>query len=74
MSGDDRDYFRARAEAELEAAMKAVHPDAARAHYLLAGYYLDRAYNPSASSSWVSAEAEFAWEDAAPVTGGAAFA
>lgn len=51
MPSDDRDYFRERAEAELEAAMKADHPDAARAHYLLAGYYLDRAYNPAARSS-----------------------
>ena len=29
MPDDDRDYFRERAEAELEAAIKAGHPDAA---------------------------------------------
>ena len=74
MPDDDRDYFRERAEAELEAAVKAGHPDAARAHYLLAGFYLDRAYNPSASSSQASADAEFEREDVAPVTGRAAFA
>lgn len=41
----DRHYYRGRAEDELAAADTAAHPGAAKAHYLLAGLYLDRAYN-----------------------------
>ena len=37
-------YFYDRAEAELELAQTAEHPAAVRAHYLLAGHYLDRFY------------------------------
>jgi hypothetical protein len=44
-------YFRARAEDEILAAECADHPDAARAHFLLAGYYLDLAYNPGARAA-----------------------
>ena len=44
MSEEDRSYLCERAEAELEAAQKAGHPGAVRAHYLMAGYYLDRVY------------------------------
>ena len=43
----DRAYFQDRAEAEIEAAQGAEHPSVARAHYLLAGYYLDRVFNPA---------------------------
>ena len=50
MSEDERRYFRERAEAEIQAAQAASHPEAARAHYLLAGYYLDLSYNPAAPS------------------------
>lgn len=42
----DSAYYRARAEEEILAAECADHPDAARAHFLLAGYYLDLAHNP----------------------------
>lgn len=45
MKDDERAYFEERAEAEIEAATSADHPNAARAHYYLAGYYLDRAFN-----------------------------
>ena len=45
MSDDERLYFRERAEAEIRAAQAAGHPEAARAHYVLAGYYLDLSYN-----------------------------
>ena len=41
----DRDYFEERAEAELSMAQAADHPAAVRAHYLLAGFYLDRLYS-----------------------------
>ena len=42
----DRSYYEERAEAEIEAAHAACHPLAARAHYVLAAYYLDLTYNP----------------------------
>jgi hypothetical protein len=44
MIDSDQAYLEARAEAEIEAARSAAHPAAVRAHYLLAGYYLDRLY------------------------------
>ncbi len=43
---DDRDYFERRAEAELALAQASDHPAVVRAHYVLAGHYLDRLYNP----------------------------
>lgn len=44
-SRKDAVYFRDRAEQELRRAEQADHPDAARAHYQLAGYYLDLVHN-----------------------------
>ena len=44
MDATDRDYFLERAEAELDLANAAVHAGAAKAHYFLAAFYLDRAY------------------------------
>lgn len=41
---DTQDYLEKRAEAELDLAQTATHPAAVKAHYLLAGYYLDRLY------------------------------
>jgi len=41
----DRDYYYRRAEAELEQAQRATSPAAVKAHYTLAGHYLDRVYN-----------------------------
>ena len=52
MSEDERSYFQLRAEEEIGAAQSAEHPDAARAHYLLAGYYLDLVHNPEAAAPW----------------------
>ena len=49
VSEEERSYFRERAEAEIRAAQSAGHPEAAKAHYVLAGYYLDLSYNPTAS-------------------------
>lgn len=46
MSTEDQYYYQSRAEAELRLAEQAAHPEAARAHALLAGYYLDRIHNP----------------------------
>jgi hypothetical protein len=42
----DPDYFYHRAEEELEQAQNAAHPAAVKAHYTLAGFYLDRVYGP----------------------------
>ena len=49
MTDEQRNYFRERAEAEIDAAYGARHPEAAKAHYRLAGYYLDLAHNPNAT-------------------------
>lgn len=43
MANDDN-YLYARAEAELNMARRAVAPEAVKAHYVLAGHYLDRFY------------------------------
>jgi hypothetical protein len=48
MSVDDLDYYKARAEQELERAQGATCPEAVRAHYELAGLYLDRVYGSGA--------------------------
>jgi len=45
MSHEDVLYYRQRAEREIEMARHASHPNAARAHSLLAGYYLDMVGN-----------------------------
>ena len=37
-------YFYRRAEDELDRARRARHPEATEAHYVLAGFYLDRFY------------------------------
>lgn len=41
---DDSEYFYERAETELKLAQAAEHPQVVKAHYLLAGHYLDRVY------------------------------
>jgi hypothetical protein len=46
MRHDDRAYYEERAEAELTAAAASGHPAAVRAHYLLAGFYLDLVHRP----------------------------
>ncbi|QJU56372.1 hypothetical protein HL653_17615 [Sphingomonas sp. AP4-R1] len=40
----DKAYFYQRAETELKLAQQAVQPAVVKAHYQLAGYYLDRVY------------------------------
>ncbi len=45
MEDEARAYFRGRAEAELQAGQSAQHPRAAQTHFLLAGFYFDRAFN-----------------------------
>jgi hypothetical protein len=39
---DDLAYWKQRAEEELEFAAKAGHPNAIKAHHMLADYYLER--------------------------------
>ena len=41
---EEEEYFYKRAEAELELAQRATRPEAVKAHYTLAGHYLDRVY------------------------------
>ena len=50
MDSAERHYFLERAEAELDLANEATHERAARAHYFLAGFYLDRAHAIPAAS------------------------
>ena len=50
MGDADRSYFEFRAEAEIAAAQQCSDPAASRAHYKLAGYYLDRVYGPGLAS------------------------
>lgn len=45
MHPDDAFYFRKRAEQQLRLAKRARHPEAAKAHYVLAGFYFDRFYS-----------------------------
>jgi len=47
-SEPDPDYLYYRAEEELELAQQAEHPAAVKAHYLLAGHYLDSFYGAEA--------------------------
>lgn len=53
---DDRSYFYRRAEAEIRMAQKATAPQAVRAHYHLAGRYLDRAYGDGSGKAATSEE------------------
>jgi hypothetical protein len=51
MDGGDKDYYLERAEAELDLANAATHERAAKAHYYLAGFYLDRAHGGVANEN-----------------------
>lgn len=44
MTRDDKNYFLARAEQEIESAQRSDRPEAVRAHYVLAELYLGRVY------------------------------
>jgi hypothetical protein len=46
MIGEDLTYLERRAEEELELAQRSDCPGAVKAHYELAGLYLDRLHNP----------------------------
>jgi hypothetical protein len=47
---DDREYFYRRAEMELKLAAESSCPPAVKAHYELAGHYLNRVYAEADSS------------------------
>jgi hypothetical protein len=51
MDSAEKHYFLERAEAELDRANAATHEGAARAHYYLAGFYLDRAHLGTANEN-----------------------
>jgi hypothetical protein len=53
MAREDGNYFEDRAEEELRRARNAPHPGAARAHYIMAGHYLDIVHN--GRESWMAA-------------------
>ncbi len=52
MTSEQVAYLESRAEQEIEAAQASSDPRAVRAHYLLAGYYLDLIHNPDATPPW----------------------
>ena len=52
---DEQSYYLKRAEAELALAQAATHPKAVKAHYHLAGFYLDRAYSDQEAATTVAA-------------------
>ena len=47
----EQDYFEKRAETELELAQSATHAGAVKAHYELAGLYLDIVHGPGPDAS-----------------------
>jgi hypothetical protein len=47
----EKEHYLERAEAELDLANAAGHEKAARAHYYLAGFYLDRAHIGTANEN-----------------------
>ena len=51
MDAIDRDYFLERAEAEIDLGNAARHAEAARAHYSMASFYLDRAQGGAANEN-----------------------
>lgn len=70
----ERQYFLARAEAELECAQRSMCPEAVRSHYALAGHYLDLVYNDEAFRQWKHARAAALAVAAAGMDEGAASA
>ena len=51
MDSVEKDYFLARAEAEIDLANAARHKKAAHAHYYRASFYLDRAHSGVANEN-----------------------
>ena len=55
---DDKEYYYRRAESELEMAQRTEIPEAVKAHYTLAGYYLDKVYNDEAAAAHILSAAD----------------
>lgn len=51
---EDRSYYEDRAEAELACAQRSTDPAAVKAHYALAGYYLDLVYGEGTAEALIS--------------------
>ncbi len=51
---EDLAYFEKRAEIEIDLAQKAGHLNAVRAHYMMAGFYLDKVYREPDGSTATS--------------------
>jgi hypothetical protein len=58
-------YFEERAEEELELAQRATHPKAVKAHYDLAGFYLDRVHGAPETEPQQPSEQPLGEEDCA---------
>lgn len=54
----NRDYYEDRAEAELACAQRSNDPAAVKAHYALAGYYLDLVYGDGSAKALVSRDSD----------------
>jgi hypothetical protein len=67
MSEPDRDYYYQRAEAELALAQQSANQDVVKAHYELAGHYLDLVYGDAEQGSHADRQEELkaAFPDAA---------
>ena len=57
MNTDDVTYYYHRAEDELARAQTSDVPAAVKAHYMMAGYYLDRVYGDPKARSIIGASA-----------------
>ena len=60
MTTNEMDYYLERAEAELTMAQRSTSPQAVKAHYTLAGYYLDLVYSERSGISAAGASNEAA--------------
>lgn len=67
MQQEDVEYFERRAEQELRLAQLAVHPRVVRAHYFLAGIYLDKVYGGPAETAAEPAGLRLVHDVGAPV-------
>jgi len=56
MFEDDRNYYRRRAEEEIGRAQATLCAVASRLHYLLGGFYLDRAFNQNEGGGYDEGE------------------
>lgn len=58
MGESDRDYYYQRAESELALAQQSTNQEAVKAHYELAGYYLDLVYGDAGQGSHAERQQE----------------